>query len=59
MPDIKWKHSERGGWYYIDEHGNYWHKTANREVITVTTPDGQSGMGWTEQLAWNALADCA
>lgn len=59
MPNIKWKHSERGGWFYTDEYGNYWRKSDNGEIVTVITQDGREGTGWTERTAWNALDFCA
>ena len=55
MFKINWTRSNSGGWFAIDQEGNYWHRTANRETITVTTQDGCVGTGWTEEQAWNSL----
>jgi hypothetical protein len=34
-----------------DEAGNRFRMTANGEVVTVTTPDGREGQGWTAEQA--------
>lgn len=53
MPDRKWRPSVHGGWFAVDSEGNYWHMTANEEVVTVTLKDGEGGgMGWTPEEAW-------
>ena len=57
MPKINWNPSVHGGWYCVDKHGNYWHMSANREVITVTSPAGLTGSGWTAERAWSALSE--
>lgn len=56
MPEeIMWKRSERGGWFFIDENRNYWYKSSNEEIITVETPVGRKGTGWTPEVAWDRL----
>ena len=57
MPKIYWKHSERGGWFAIDKYGNYWHRTANLEQVTITTPEGKTVFGWAPDIAWKALQE--
>lgn len=59
MPNLKWKPSIYGGWFANDEHGNRWYQTANREVITVVTPEGDSAQGWTVEMAWDNLFSAA
>ena len=52
---IKWTKKEPdmefSGENGIDENGNRYYITANKEVVTVTTPDGKHGMGWTAEEA--------
>ena len=57
MPDIRWKRSMRGGWFFKDAEGNYWHKSENEEIIVIHTPDGQVVEGWSEESAWRRLDD--
>ena len=59
MQEIRWKPSIHGGWFHIDEDGNYWHKTSNGEQITIKTTDGRTGSGWTAQQALEALNEAA
>ena len=56
---LNWQSSVNGGWFCIDADGNYWHRSFNGEVITVTTPEGETGKGWTEETAWNNLLTSA
>ncbi len=59
MPNITWRPSQHGGWFADDEHGNRWRMTSNRETVTVITPDGHEGIGWTPETAWNVLREAA
>ena len=59
MPDLDWKHSENGGWFAIDEEGNYWHMSSKKERVTITTPDGVTATGWTPKVAWRYLQEVA
>lgn len=40
----------------VDENGNTFHMPANGETVTVATPDGRHGMGWTPSEALQSAA---
>ncbi len=40
-----------------DENGNVFHQSANLETVTVTTPDGRQGMGWTAEQALKSASE--
>lgn len=42
-----------------DENGNTFHMPANGETITVTTPDGRNGLGWTPTEALQSVVQPA
>ena len=40
----------------IDEVGNVYHESANQETVSVTTPDGKHGIGWTASEALDSAS---
>ena len=39
----------------IDEAGNIYRTPANRETVTITTPDGRKAIGWTAEDALKSV----
>jgi hypothetical protein len=59
---ITWKDDDPGFGYSSatghDEDGNTYHTPANMETVSVVTPDGRQGFGWTaEEALANACKD--
>ena len=52
---ITWTKNEPSATYSsqsgIDEDGNRYYETANKEIVEFTPPDGRTGQGWTAQEA--------
>ena len=52
---IKWTEDNPTATYTsmtgVDEAGNIYRTPANRETVTITTPDGRKAIGWTAEEA--------
>lgn len=61
MPIINWQavdpNAEFSPYVATDSYGNHWSQTANREIIILTTPDGQKFEEWTERECWDKYVE--
>ena len=54
-PKINWIENKNGSFSGLDDEKNSYYETANCEVVTITSPNGITAIGWSAEDAYNNL----